>query len=167
LDFNGKLYKDVKNNRFVSYKLIRYNAKQLSEDLNNNFNITRKKSLSLKPPNLIKKEHIYSFIIGYIDGDGCISITKRDKHRPALHLQLCGTFKMMEWIKKNLKRLCPKIKNKIIFYKNVCTLQICGKNAYMVLTKLNDFNVPKLIRKWNKINEFNNLKKEVCRKNEI
>jgi hypothetical protein len=47
-------------------------SNKICDDLKNNFNITPRKSKTLKPPNIKNKTNILSFIAGYIDGDGSV-----------------------------------------------------------------------------------------------
>jgi hypothetical protein len=51
-------------------------SKRLIEDLLKNFNITSKKSLTLKPPLFYNEFFCRNFILGFSDGDGCICWSK-------------------------------------------------------------------------------------------
>ena len=78
--YNGKIMnridkKSINNNK----KKIYYNSRlsitcaKWGIDLKKNFNISPNKTFRLSPPNL-NKYLLISWLIGYIDGDGCISI---------------------------------------------------------------------------------------------
>ncbi len=65
----GRLLKD----KYYSSVLRINSAKPIIDDLNKYWNITPRKSLTLQPPN-INGDLSLSYIVGYIDADGCIGL---------------------------------------------------------------------------------------------
>ena len=90
-----------------NYKLYTYrtacgvemSSSQMVTNLYTVYNITPKKSLTLLPPNLTNEDHIRSFIRGYMDGDGCISVQQK-----RCYVGFCGTQNMMKWIKNSIQK---------------------------------------------------------------
>lgn len=125
-----------------------YSVKECVDDLNKNFNITPRKTFTLQPPNLVDDNLILAFIIGYIDGDGCINLQKEKYTR----LTIMGTYSMIKWIKDNLFRIF-NLSCKINIYNNGNIKAICisGKQADFMIERLRKIAVPKMNRKWKKI----------------
>jgi hypothetical protein len=133
-------------------------AKKLTSILEKKFNIVENKSLIYNPPNINKLNLALAFIIGYIDGDGCIY---KPKTNNSYQLHILGTQKMLDFICNTFKIIEPSfnLKPRQSCSKNnlVKTLALCGnfksdkykyKNILKALLKI---NVPKMERKWNKI----------------
>lgn len=116
---------------------------KIANDLADNFNITPKKSLTLKPPNLTGKLAL-AFIVGYIDGDGTIGIyTKQSTNRPYSYLSVIGTKEVLYWVRKTLGA------NRAIYKKkNVYSFVMTDKSARKALQKLLTIKTPRLARKW-------------------
>ena len=166
IDFIGKIH-DIeqiiysnqhkfKKNQYPQSR-IRFTSKDFCKDLNNHFNITPKKSLTLKPPNLTDKNEILSYIIGYIDGDGCITTftTKRQPNSYHTHLYIISTKEVLEWINNVLSNTGTITSISTNTYK----LRYSGKKCRDIIKLLKDFaienNLPILSRKWDKINLLN------------
>jgi hypothetical protein len=132
--------------------LIQIHSKKLCEDLCKNFNITPRKSRTLKHPTNLSPRQIISFIIGYIDGDGSIFLSQHKY----LNLSVSGTKSIVTWIKHYLE-LFTKISSstksmrfcKVWYYRVYCS------NATKMLKVLNQFPIKKLERKWDTI--FNGI----------
>ena len=157
-------YSNCAGKKYHSCKLVLYRSKNIVSDLCENFNLTPKKSLTLEPPANLTNDQALAFIIGYIDGDGCIikipyKEYKNGKYinRVAKHytLSILGTEKFLNWIKGtlqdnfNTKIVSTVIKQKGNFYK----ISISGKLGLALLKELSKIKVPKLERKWDKIKE--------------
>ncbi len=133
------------NGEEYEYYSINFTSPEMVSDLKNNFSITERKSLTLQPPNLSKKEDVLGFISGYIDGDGCIGyyfFKKNQKYYT--YIGFCGTEPMMVWIKKHCEKLLNKtIKKKIYHIKNrnCYEFNLFGKNAELFLKLLKDNNI--------------------------
>lgn len=158
IGYNGKLHLTNKNEN--TYACINIHSKKIVEDLAW-FNITKRKTLTLEPPPL-NGEQALAFLIGYIDGDGCISIEKLKNERTRLRLSIVGTYNMICWFKSIFDNIAtfstnanPRKLGKVFQY------SIASKKALHVLTELQKVNVPKLSRKWSKINQYKESKNEV------
>ena len=149
IEFTGPIL-DIK--RTKSSKLQIYSAHELTYHLENSYNIVPNKSLILKPPfELQNQSLIKHFLIGIIDGDGCIKFCKRDK---TLILDICGASEpFLNWIRFQLESIYD-LPHKI-FYRQKgtkCqTYRIQGKSARTVLFDLKSIAIRKLDRKWDKV----------------
>lgn len=127
------------------------------KDLESRFNIDQCKSLTHVPPDIKNwsSEQIKAFIVGYLDGDGCICYCGK-----CLKLSFVGTGEFLSWIKDflvaeyeiSLKEtaLQQKLKFKLE-NKNIFDLNIYGAKAKKVLDDLKQLPIYKLERKWIKI----------------
>lgn len=137
-----------KNKKLTTYNFsnIRINSTKIYNDLKNIFNIAEKKSLTHIPPNL-SEELFFSYLAGYIDGDGCVSLSKKNR----LSLQLCGSKMFLEYVKEKFDILTPGLyhrnatvqKTKSEIYKYA----IEGGRAYDIISLLQSYNIPRLQRK--------------------
>jgi hypothetical protein len=134
--------------------LVICGASELIKDLNNNFNITSKKSLTLKPPQLSDINSL-TFIKGLIDGDGTIRLTE-DKR---LEFSIVGTKEILFWICSIFNVIEPS-KTKLDAtprhrsdrtINNCWTYKLTGFRAYSILSNLDRIKSPRLDRKWNNI----------------
>lgn len=138
---NVKFYR----NKTTNLVQIRITSDKICEDLKKNFNITPRKSLTLRPPKGLTKQQARAYLVGYIDGDGCISIDKKNKVR----LDILGTNKNLMWFCKILN-----INTKYIYKRkseNVYRLVLTCNLATKVIKYLKQTKIPKLGRKWDKI----------------
>lgn len=85
-----------------------YGAHECHKALEEQFNITSRKSLSLIPPPLTREDNIRHFIRGYMDGDGSISKTGKNNH---WQISFIGTKQMLEWIKTQFQNYITNIGN--------------------------------------------------------
>ena len=163
IQFNGPVYtrnlkRKFKPNEpektYMSSGLSLCGASKLIDDLWKNYNVGPRKSLILKPPTQITNVDIkHAFLIGYIDGDGTIGLSKDQK----LELDVIGTKEIVTWAKDLIDVIVPVITNfdgqvnkekknsKIFRYK------VTGFRALKILRFLNSIDVPRLARKWDKI----------------
>lgn len=98
------VYSKYNNKKFPSSKLS-INDPKLVEDLKN-LGIIPRKSLTLNFPTLEQVPEIYlnSFILGYFEGDGCISFQNiKCCNIPVFIIRICVTNQFGEKIKKILK----------------------------------------------------------------
>lgn len=145
LRYIGPIHTKRKDN---THRLI-FTSKVIAKDLKNNFFITERKTFTLKPPKKLTIPHSLAFIIGYIDGDGCISQSKAGY----LRLEIAGTLKMLKWIREIFnENILFKECNKNI-YKNgkIFVLSYESFPALRILSYLSTVEVPKLKRKWSKL----------------
>lgn len=122
-------------------------AKQWFEHLEKNFSITGdNKSESLLPPKL-STDLALRYIVGIIDGDGCVYINPSD----ATVLKIVGTHHLLSWIKGIFDALVPssRIANIHKTQSEFCyQYLVSGERADMLLTILKEIPVRKLERKW-------------------
>lgn len=131
------------------------NSQQICKDLHNNFSITSKKSLTLKPPNLVG-DFALSYIIGYLDGDGHISIVKEKRYNSTyLSFGILGTLELTTWI-KNIINLGGFILKRTDCKNPIYKFTASHLSARKILYKLLGVNGIefKLHRKWNKVIEW-------------
>lgn len=111
---------------------------RLCEDLESGYNITPRKTFSLKPPNL-EDDLAYAFIAGYIDGDGCYGIRNG---RP--RIQIAGTHELLSWVSNIFGyRNTPGITSG----ENVYHIQFSGDNAINMRATFKSLDLPLLRRK--------------------
>lgn len=67
-------------------------SNKICNDLESRFYVTPRKSLTCEPPN-VEGNFAHAFIAGYIDGDGCYTLTGG---RPRIYIR--GTEAMLNWI---------------------------------------------------------------------
>jgi len=122
-------------------------SKQWKDDLEENWNITPAKSLTLNFPEFDSLENKKAFICGYIDGDGSICVSN-DK----LSLQILGTESFLSSILVFLvdEQVVDENIIAIAEHKRICTLSFGSSTAISVLDFLYDENLPLLERKWDK-----------------
>jgi hypothetical protein len=141
-------------NKTYTYSRMRVSSKRWVNDLDVNFNITEKKSLTLKAPDIANLEHSLSYIIGYIDGDGCISFNKNSQ-KGCWYLSVMGTYDTLSFIKQTLDDLFPYENNNkqasVIKKGKIYIYAVGGERIKRTLSYLKLIEVPKLQRKWGNI----------------
>lgn len=147
INFSGEI--KIRNNRkYKSVEIKLGGANKAVEDLSHNFNITENKSKVLIPP-VLDREMSLSYIIGYIDGDGCLS-----KNGDSNRVFVCSpTQDILIWIKSIFDEMAPDTYKgrfaKIRQEKDgVYTYRIAGRRADVMLNIMRNINSPKLERKW-------------------
>lgn len=130
---------------------------KIINDLLNNFNITEKKTFTLKPPNL-EGDLALSFIIGYVDGDGCFYINKKDDQ---IDLSITGTEPILRFVEKNLNQLLDIDTKRKLYDKNnneIYSIRWGKQQCRKIINSLENLvrQLPTLNRKWNIA--FNNTK---------
>jgi hypothetical protein len=127
--------------------------KKIVEDLKKNFNITERKTHTLQPPMIEEIDYIKAFIIGYIDGDGCIGYYKpRSKTEPKKpYLVITSNIFICAWI-SNIISEHTNIQGKIYQEDNIFRLRYTCSNADKVLKWLAEDQYRFLERKWDGYN---------------
>lgn len=120
-EMNGKQFSS-------STKGFNITSSIMIDDLLNQFNITPRKSLTLKfPSNLVNHPMIHHFIRGYFDGDGCFSIRnpniKNKQKKINVSWDLLGTQNFIEHVKLILESNIDLPNNKITTSGNVRRLR--------------------------------------------
>lgn len=106
------------------------------------------KTNKLDFPN-ISEQYKYDFIRGFMDGDGCISVTDKGEHK-YISLSFTGTLEMMQSLKEIFN-----VNNDIKFYRNAYCIHI-GKTEDVLRILENIYSDATLYmsRKYNKYREF-------------
>lgn len=137
----------------MSYEYAIYSPEE-QEFLKNNYNITPRKTFNIGPPNNLNKEQAGAYIIGFIDGDGSITIDGN-----SLRLRVCtSSEKLIRWIKEYIAKLIDK-EHHVGFYfseqKETYTISAFSSTAKKILSALDNINLNyKLNRKWRIYHEY-------------
>lgn len=156
LGINNEITFQIKDDKYIQYRLFA-NSISNRKYLNDFYNLTNKKSLTLKPPLNLSDDLTDFFIKGYIDGDGSIFITKRKNDtQGALTISIIGTLEMLLFVKNRFEKiLCKKIttpKQKRKNNKNTYVLTISSLNARIIFEKYYNLKCNCLNRKWSEEN---------------
>lgn len=160
--YNGPILTQIKTGNRSTQKQLCVCGIQNSwqKDLINNWNIGQRKSLTLGPPNIDNTELCLAYIVGIIDGDGSIFLSKvTGQNKKQLHFSIIGTRELLDWIRTKLKLIEDiKYKNVPNIYKghgNCFSLTYKANRALAILKILMLIKTPyKLERKWNKVKEY-------------
>lgn len=113
-----------------------------------NMGCMHNKTYNLSFPNIPYK-YQYDFIRGFMDGDGCISITNKN-NKKYINLSFTGTNEMMA----SLKTLF-EVDNQVTFYRNAYTLHIGKTSDVMrILNAIYSNAELYMTRKFNKYQEY-------------
>lgn len=118
---------------------------KICKSLEEKFNLTERKSLTLEPPKGLTRSERLAFIAGYIDGDGCYSFSPyKDKRYP--NVSILGTKEMLSWI-------CSELgyPDKVIYARsNIFIVKFNTKDAIFIRNELYslDGQIPFLPRKY-------------------
>lgn len=128
-----------------------FNCEKWTIDLCNHWNIIPRKTGILQPPNINIDKYIIAYICGYIDGDGWITITNKNK---IFSLGLVGNYDLLIWIQTNLQRFLPTLSWESKPYKHVGNCYklsySCNKAVSIFKFLKNQIDLPfRLNRKWN------------------
>jgi hypothetical protein len=136
-------------------------AQNLIADLWKNYNIGPRKSLSLTPPRHLDRENTLAFIIGYIDGDGCIRVkSDRTCTNDFLALKILGSPDFLSWITDVFRDMSPPgwreaVPNPTQYH--IWAYELAGRRAADILNQLLAVDVPSLARKWDIVRHFPSL----------
>lgn len=149
LDFNGNYY----YSRGCTSFRIASNA--LAIELEIKFNITKRKTTTLQPPNIKFKRGRLAFIKGFIDGDGCIYTKEGRRDNPTLRI-FGGSKDILIWIHDEIERTIQKQIPALRDEPNGnYSLNVSGKKAQQFLEILDSMDTPHLERKWSKLQCLN------------
>jgi len=136
-----------------------YSRKWLN-DLESNFGIVENKRRNSIAPIKLVGENRLAFIIGYIDGDGCITVLKykygknKDLVYKSLRIGIAGQEPMLLWIKDVFDEICPptnKISNVLKHTaSNSYAYILAGERARRIYEILEPIKLPKMDRKWSR-----------------
>jgi hypothetical protein len=153
LSFNGPIRDSLTTTpggREATYSCLVVWSKDLLLDLKHNFNLTERKTLTLLPPYRLPEPMVEAYIVGLIDGDGCVHTV--DYGRRTLRLDVAGTLSVVSWVKERFQRWCgadvrlPRIQEH--YGGTLYSLRLQARNAERVAGRLLTVDVPKLDRKW-------------------
>lgn len=137
---NANIYHSERSN---SVK-ISPRAEQWVNDLNDNFNIGPRKSLTLEPPKGLNKSQIKAYITGYIDGDGSWYYAGSGNWK-YLTLGVVGTEPFLNWMSEHLNG-----NTSIYAEDSYFRLRSFGSTAHGIHMQLWNPRLPLLERKWGK-----------------
>ena len=135
-------------------------------DLGKYFNVKQKKTFTLQPPPIQEWEYKLAYLIGFIDGDGCIYTTHFTKPYvfDKMTFSIFANYNMLNWMIDIFKEINPNINNKSDhLYRHTKTHAAFQASSYQmtnILKVLNNIDVPKLARKWDNVTNFDNNKRK-------
>lgn len=140
--------------RYHLNSYLKCKSEKIVADLNEFFGVSESKSVYLLPKTLPNERLSKAFITGLIDGDGCIGYSKKEKGY--ITITFTGTEELLIWVRDFIMTQY-RFRNlgKVIRDNNVYRFRIAGSRAMRVIEDLTKLNLPKLERKWNKINGNN------------
>lgn len=132
-----KIYKNICS--------VSISCKEICKDLNDNFNITPRKSKTLLPPIKITDEDMVAcFIKGVIDGDGSVMDDS---------IVIYGTKPLLVWVKKYFDKWTPSTNYKKAevrqIQKHLYAYKISTTRRNYIHNKLKTLKCDELTRKWN------------------
>lgn len=147
LDYEGTI-KTRKDKKAVRLRWCR--TQSMSNDLRMNYNITPQKTCKLEfPHQLTNQKNIFSFIAGFIDGDGWVT-------SKALTLGVIGTKSLIEGIQYNLSLINPYVTTYTITARphvNTFQIQIGKKASIPIFEYMKTLRLPLMKRKWDKFKQ--------------
>lgn len=144
-----KYYDDHRGSKQA--KITFCGAKKWVKDLEQNFNVGSLKTFSLQPPSL-QGDLALAYIVGLIDGDGCIALCPKNQNQ--LRLSIVGTYDVLFWVKCIFDELAPSTRKKgvnVNQHKSIYSIGLSGKRARIVLDILAKLKTRHLPRKWDKV----------------
>ncbi len=121
--------RNFKKKNGKKYSTISISSKKIYNDLLK-YNITERKSLTLKPYYKIKEKMKRHYLRGFIDSDGCLSI-----HKNKWRINLVGSFHVVnffeEFVKKHINTKATTRK-----HKNIFSFSLSGNHASKKLSKI-------------------------------
>lgn len=160
LGYNGNIkvfQRDTSNNKHKKnsgiHCIIRLNnISQMAEHLKNHFGLGPKKTHHLPPPNLNNLYLKLCYLIGYINGDGCVHLSKQN-----LTIKFySSSLNILNWVKELTDELnLPQVRKKNRSIKPIGSTQcfdysIIGTSAIYLYCLLKSISVPILSRKWDR-----------------
>jgi len=157
-------YNSTKHKTYYTNTICISGCQSWYNDLLKHFNITPQKTFRLQPPNLTNLEHIYAFIIGYIDGDGSLFWSyNKSRNKYDYYFTLEGASEeFIKWVEKQFRTIIDR-EQKIftrtyINQANMYRLRYVNKNGIIITNFLQNINtVYRLERKWNKLEHNPNI----------
>ena len=132
-----------------------YSVKTAVKHLEENYNITANKTLTLMPPNITDLRAKIAYTVGYIDGDGSIYTSSgvvKGKRYYYNKLSIYGQLPIIQWMQDEVFGvLNPQTKN-IKIKKNsdsgLYSITFSESSLTSYLNEVDKLNLPKMERKW-------------------
>lgn len=161
IEYDGKLYRGKRSKKNHNDCIeIRVNNINIVRNLQEKFNITSVKSLTYIPPELPEEYKKY-FILGLIDGDGCITYSTTNTGRKHFGFSFVGTKESCEYILDYFKSNVKLHKRHKDSDNNNYSFTLQGNvQLYRILTDLYDEKAIELCLK-RKYNKFLELKQQI------
>ena len=148
--FSGKISRCSRKDKEGATSKMRIYSQQWAKDLKENFGIAPKKVTTIMPPKVVDNKLLTFWLIGYTDGDGCVSIGY-DKKTPYISYVSCNQ-ELMNWVKCYFDNFGSQLKNKTSMVKNhknrYFTFSIGGLKAAQFIDYVNNLGIYCLARKW-------------------
>lgn len=142
IEYNGVIHNHIPKIGNPQKEIKISASQQYMIDLNAVFNITPKKSLTLKAPNLDSEDLIRSYLCGYFEGDGCLTY---DSKRMIIDFSCSEDFS--KWVISQIERFTTVTGN-IVFQNNTYHVRYRGKKAKIVHDWMKSNSIKVLTRKW-------------------
>jgi hypothetical protein len=136
-----------------------YSVKTAVKHLEENYNITPNKTLTLKPPNITDLRAKIAYTVGYIDGDGSIYTSSgvvKGKRYYYNKLSIYGQLPIIQWMQNEVFGILnPQTKNIKIRQNTesgLYSLTLSESSLTSYLHEVDRLNLPKMERKWSTLN---------------
>lgn len=151
--YTGEIKRSLRCGKFVHSRLVISNPQWL-KDLENYYSIVQNKTKRLRPPNIDDEYLKWCFFTGYVDGDGTITIDKRNK---CIYVSMVSISpEVINWcfdmVLKKFGNVSHYKKARLfkpfLCYRKYHKFSITGLRAAVLIDFINRFNLPTLDRKW-------------------
>jgi hypothetical protein len=157
ISYTGTIYENSPRKGEISFR-VSITSSEIVKDLEEKFNITTKKSLTLVPPEISEKNLTVSFITGLIDGDGSVGLYRfkgKDKKIPII--TVCGTLEIIQWVNNfvnkefpSIRRLKRQNKCRRLTESNTYLISFSGARVVKLFLEMKKYNIP-CSHKWDVI----------------
>lgn len=159
INYNGKILNDTFDNAVY----LSISSKNIKNDLKNNFNIKENKTSNFEFPKQIPKKYLNSFLRGFFDGDGSITLLKYKNKKTCPSISFLGRNSVILYIRNIIYSNKIYLRNKklpeLITHDktpNMSYIYYSGNTAYKVckfLYKNSSYNT-RLDRKYKRYNKY-------------
>lgn len=173
IEYTGKLsfINSIKKttNKISKLVSLRIHSRQWGQDLIKNFNLTPRKTFTVKPPNL-NESLLFYYLKGLIDGDGCIAFSSKK----GITIRICGASKdLIYWVRDFCEKhfghfnIKGTKKNNIYEYNQYYTFTIAGIRGCFLFDFLRKLKTPILARKWERPEVIEWVEKHIKKYNDL
>ncbi len=147
-EFTGSITRGIHREKFPYSRITICGVPEWANDLKKHYSLTPRKSLTLCPPNNLDVHLSFAFIKGYIDGDGSILVTKKQRSYP-IYFCVLGTEHVLNWMKTLFDERFPAEKMRGLYEKGrIFSYGFSGYRAFCALNFMTTIETPELRRKW-------------------